>query len=376
MEVWIRQSMPYEVEGVHPMPFPIPGHMWDRKRGEALYAERMEFIRRVDQLGFDGLIFTEHHYGQNGGLTPSPVVMLAAASQVTEQVKLCTMGISLSIYDQPVRLAEELAMIDNLCRGRLVLGFITSAAQSLFAYSIPVEEERSRYHEAYDLLVKAWTAPEPFEWRGDNFNYDCVSILPRPLQEPHPPVWTTCSSEQSLQWAASRRMKLVAPGTVTQTLDIINYYREYAESQCGWTPTTADFGMAREFFIADAPAKVQAELDRLGEQDEGNSVNPRFRVPVLSAMLREQWGTRTYDYGAHLGRPAGSGRTAQGLEGGQYLIGLPDQVTEQIVEQRAACGNPGVLVIRPEIGTMSLEAVGDGLELFAKEVLPVVRELK
>src|SRR5262245_18921152 len=227
MEVWIRQSMPYQCLDDQPMPFPVPGRLWDRELGETLYSERMKFISRVDKLGFDGLIFTEHHYGQNGGLTPSPVVMMAAASQVTEQIKLVTMGISLSIYDQPIRLAEELAMIDNLCHGRLVIGLITSAAQSLFAYSVPVNEERSRYHEAYDLMVKAWTEPDPFEWRGEHFNYDCVSILPRPLQVPHPTVWTTCSSAEILQWAASHHLRLVAPGTVTQTLDIINYYRDY-----------------------------------------------------------------------------------------------------------------------------------------------------
>lgn len=376
MEVWIRQSMPYQCLDDQLMPFPIPGRLWDRALGESLYSERMKFIRRVDQLGFDGLIFTEHHYGQNGGLTPSPVVMLAAASQVTEQIKLVTMGISLSVYEQPVRLAEELAMIDNLCHGRLVIGLITSAAQSLFALSIPLEDERSRYHEAYELIEKAWTEPEPFEWHGQHYNYECVSILPRPLQVPHPPVWTTCSSEESLQWAARHQFRLVAPGTVTQTYDILSYYRHFAETQCGWTPTSADLGMAREFYIAPTQAEVDAVIDRLVEHDESASVNPRFRVPRLREMVREQWGSRSYDYGSRLGRPAGSGRTPEGYAGGQFLVGAPDAITQQIVEQRAASGNPGVLVIRPEIGTMSLEAVGDGLELFAREVLPVLRKLE
>ncbi len=375
MEVWIRQSMAYQCVDEGPMPFPVPGRLWDRARGHEMYTERMKFIRRVDQLGFDGLIFTEHHFGPNGGLTPSPVVMLSAASQVTEQIKLVTMGISLSVYEQPVRLAEELAMIDNLSHGRLVVGLITSAAQSLFALSIPVDEERARYHEAYELMERAWTDPDPFEWRGQHFNYDCVSILPRPLQEPHPPVWTTCSSEESLQWAARNRFKLVAPGVVTQTADILNYYKHYAETECGWSPTSADFGMAREFYIAPTQRKVDELLPSLIARDEVNSINPRFRVPELTAVLHRQWSTRTYDYGSHLGRPAGSGLSAEGYAGGQFLVGDPETITRQIVEQRAACGNPGVLVIRPEIGTMSLQEVGDGLELFAREVLPIVRKL-
>src|SRR5205823_1710375 len=147
-------------------------------------------------------------------------------------------------------------------------------------------------HEAYDLMAKAWTEPDPFEWHGEHYSYDCVSILPRPLQTPHPSMWTTCSSEESLQWAASRHFKLVAPGTVTQTSDIINYYRDYAQNHCGWTPTSADFGMAREFFIAPTRARVDAELANLGDNNEENSVNPRFRVPALTALLREQWDTR------------------------------------------------------------------------------------
>src|SRR5581483_5770191 len=211
-----------------------------------------------------------------------------------------------------VRLAEELAMIDNLCHGRLVVGLITSAAQSLYAFTIPVDEERSRYHEAYHLMVRAWTDPEPFEWRGTHFNYDCVSILPRPLQTPHPPIWTTCSSEESLQWAARNHFCLVAPGTTAQTFDILNYYREYSQTHCGWTPTAMDLGMAREFYIAPTQAQIDAVIDDLLDNDEVNGVNPRFRVPVLTKLLREQWSTRTYDYGSHLGRPAGSGRSAEG----------------------------------------------------------------
>jgi alkanesulfonate monooxygenase SsuD/methylene tetrahydromethanopterin reductase-like flavin-dependent oxidoreductase (luciferase family) len=375
MEVWIRQSMAYQCLDDEPMPFPVPGRMWDRNLGETLYTDRMKFISRMDKLGFDGMIFTEHHSGPNGGLTPSPVVMLAAATQVTEQIKLITMGISLSVYAQPVRLAEELAMIDNLSHGRLVVGLITSAAQSLYALSVPLEEERSRYHEAYELMEKAWTEPDPFEWRGQHFNYDCVSILPRPLQQPHPPIWTTCSSEQSLQWAAQHRFKLLAPGTTTQVSDILSYYRHYAETECGWTPTSADLGMAREFYIAPTKAKVDEVLDGLIASDEAMGFNPRFRTPVLSSMVKEQWSTRTYDYGSHLGRPAGSGRTPEGYAGGFFLAGDPDTITRMIIEQRAASGNPDVLVIRPEIGTMSLEEVGDGLELFAREVLPTIRKL-
>src|SRR5579871_3945981 len=151
MQVWFRQTAPYYYSDESQTPFPVPGWMWDRARGEGLYAERMHFIQRLDELGFDGIIFTEHHYGANGGLMASPIVLMAAATQVTERIKLATMGIALALYPQPVRVAEELAMVDNLSHGRLVAGFISGTPQNLYAYNVPAHEERERYHEAYDL---------------------------------------------------------------------------------------------------------------------------------------------------------------------------------------------------------------------------------
>ncbi|NIO08910.1 MAG: LLM class flavin-dependent oxidoreductase, partial [Deltaproteobacteria bacterium] len=80
MEVWIRPSYYYLSQFDEPMPFPVPGRMWDRSRGEKLYDDHMRFVRSLDELGFDGVLFTEHHYGPNGGLTPSPNVFLSAAT--------------------------------------------------------------------------------------------------------------------------------------------------------------------------------------------------------------------------------------------------------------------------------------------------------
>src|SRR5256885_2730124 len=100
--------------------------MWDPEFARKRYAERLPFMRRMDALGLDGLVFTEHHYGPNGGLTPSPIVMLAAAAGITSSCKLVTLGIVLSLYGHPVRVAEELALVDNISQGRLVVGLISA----------------------------------------------------------------------------------------------------------------------------------------------------------------------------------------------------------------------------------------------------------
>jgi len=144
-------------------------------------------------------------------------VLLAAASQVTERIKLITMGIQLSLYPQPVRVAEELAMANNLSGGRVVAGFVSTTAASLYAYNVTATEDRARYHEAYDLIVKAWTESEPFEWHGDYFDYPCVSILPRRSRAASP-VWTVAASAESLQWAAQRHMALLSSGPTSRAL--------------------------------------------------------------------------------------------------------------------------------------------------------------
>src|SRR5437762_4185373 len=125
MQLWVRQGMAYRSQEKGPMPFPVPGWMWDGELGLDLYRQRMRYIRGVDELGFDGIIFTEHHYGPNGGLTPSPHITVAAATQITSHINLITMGIILAAHGHPVRVAEEISMIDNLSDGRHIVGFIS-----------------------------------------------------------------------------------------------------------------------------------------------------------------------------------------------------------------------------------------------------------
>ena len=127
-------------------------------------------------------------------------------------------------------------MVDNLSHGRLVVGFISSGGQNLYAYNEPVAGERERYHEAYDLIEKAWTEENPFEWHTENFNYDCISILPRPVQVPHPQIWTTGTAAETIQWAAQKGIRFVSHGPTEEVAERLNYYRSYAASDAGWTP--------------------------------------------------------------------------------------------------------------------------------------------
>ncbi|HEY3115949.1 MAG TPA: LLM class flavin-dependent oxidoreductase [Chloroflexota bacterium] len=387
MEIWIRQSMAYHPHVDGPMPYPVPGWMWDRDLGLQAYSERMPWIQRMEDLGFDGIIFTEHHYGPNGGLTPSPMILLSAATQVTSRIKLATMGIALSLYPNPVRVAEDLAILDNLSRGRVVPGFISAVPQSLHAYNMKIEEEAGRYHEAYDLLIRAWTDPNPFEWHSDYYDFPLVSILPRPLQQPHPPIWTTATSDQSIQWAAKHKISFIAAGPTKQCSDILDYYKSYAESECGWTPTRENRGIFREIYVNGTNAEFDERFDEILNQERENAYpwgpearamgaeTAPFERPGLEGLTRERFRLKSYTWKKEGGRPdRGVGRGIAQVKSGHFLLGHPESLTQQIIEQQKAT-NAGVLVIRPEMGNMSLKEAGDGMELFAKEVLPVVSKL-
>jgi alkanesulfonate monooxygenase SsuD/methylene tetrahydromethanopterin reductase-like flavin-dependent oxidoreductase (luciferase family) len=335
----------------------------------------MPYIRRMEECGFDGIIFTEHHYGPNGGLTPSPIALLSAATQVTSRIRLVTMGIQLATYPQPVRVAEELAVVDHLSQGRLVVGFISSVAQSLYAFNLREEEEPSRYHEAYDLIVKAWTDPNPFEWHGQYYDYNCVSILPRPYQLPHPPIWTTARSDQSIRWAAEHHIGFVAAGPTSQCIDILDAYQSYAESEFGWTPTAAERAVFREIYVAPSKARFDEKFAEITSQEQENAYPREIEHRDLRELERGRYTPKTYTWKKDGGRPArGVGRGMEQVRNGHFLLGDPEELTRQIIEQRKTT-NAGVLVIRPEMGNMSLQETTQGMELFAKEVLPVLRDL-
>ena len=377
MKVWIRQVMAYRHPAHSPMPFPVPGWMWDRSVAIAQYDQRLAYIRRLEALGFDGAIFTEHHYGTIGGLTPSPNIMLAAATQLTERIALVTMGNILALHAHPVRLAEELAMLDNLSHGRLVAGFVSGNEEAHYAYSIRPQEARGRQQEAYALIHRAWTDANPFEWRGEYFQYNCVSILPRPFQTPHPPVWTSGLSAETLEWAARNRIGLVASGTVEQAGKALDYYRQYAAAHCDWRPDAISLGLSRELMVLPTMAQAREFAERLYSRDRQDHRGQSFTVPHLDDLTRQRYTPRSYEY---LGGDPGDFASRAGTSfeemqaNGTYVVGDPDSVAEQLVRQQQTLG-AGVLIVRPELTGMPLDQVVAGLELFAREVLPTLQAL-
>src|SRR5438874_3472992 len=167
----------------------LPNELYDPVKGHELYREYINTLAYAEELGFDGLCVNEHH--QNAyGLMPSPNLMAAALSRRTQRAVITVLGNSIALYNPPVRIAEEFAMLDVMTGGRFIAGFpVGTSMDTNFAYGEVPATLRDKYREGHDLIIQAWTRPEPFSFNGKYTQLRYVNIWPRPLQKPHPPVW-------------------------------------------------------------------------------------------------------------------------------------------------------------------------------------------
>ena len=197
-------ELPDDFRQTHPSVWvDIDPALFDPARGHRMYNEFMDELEHAAALGFDAVCVNEHH--SNGyGLMPSPNLIASALARRTRDAAICVMGNSLALYNPPVRVAEEMAMIDCISGGRLIAGFpVGTPMDTCYAYGQNPSQLRARYHEAHDLVMKAWQEPRPFAWNGRFTKLRYVNPWPRPVQKPHPPVWIPGGgSIETWRWCA------------------------------------------------------------------------------------------------------------------------------------------------------------------------------
>src|SRR5712691_6496040 len=167
----------------------LPNHLYDPVRGHQLYNEYLDMLEYADQLGFDAVGVNEHH--QNGyGMMPSPNLMAAALARRCPSASLLVLGNSIALYNPPVRVAEEFAMLDVISGGRLIAGFPVGTSMDInYCYGQNPATVREKYREAHDLILRSWKENDVFSFNGKFTKLRYVNLWPKPLQQPHPPVW-------------------------------------------------------------------------------------------------------------------------------------------------------------------------------------------
>lgn len=167
----------------------IDSRLFDPVLGGAMYHDYLDQIQEAAKLGFDGVCVNEHH--SNGyGMMPSPNLMASILARNTVRGAVCVMGNAPVLYDPPLRVAEELAMLDCLSGGRLIAGLpLGTPMDTCYAYGSNHSTLRDKYVEACELVVRAWQEPTPFAFSGRFYQHRYVNIWPRSIQIPHPPIW-------------------------------------------------------------------------------------------------------------------------------------------------------------------------------------------
>jgi alkanesulfonate monooxygenase SsuD/methylene tetrahydromethanopterin reductase-like flavin-dependent oxidoreductase (luciferase family) len=214
--------------------WPVPNRLFDPGQAVEVVASRMDHVQLADELGFDWIGCAEHHYSP-GSLAANVSAVAAAITQRARRARICIMGALLPL-NNPIRVAEEYALVDAMSGGRLVAGLLRGAPYEYLVYSVPPAESRARFEEAWELVIRAWSDTEPFGWEGDHYHYRYVSIWPRPIQMPLPPIFISGSSKESAEFAVQRRIGLgLAFTNLAAAKPAAQYYFEQAAAQA-WEP--------------------------------------------------------------------------------------------------------------------------------------------
>lgn len=221
-----------------------------------VYETALERFAIMDQAGYDAVWLAEHHFS-SFSVCPSVHMMGTMAAARTKRLRIGT-AVSLAPFYNPLRLAEEVALLDVLSGGRVNWGAGRGFERSEFAaFGIAGEESAPRFHEAVDIVLKAWTQ-QLLSYEGRFYKYDGVEVLPKPLQAPHPPVWMAASSTPAIDWAASQGHSILMDPHSSRT-DLIRKRRHYAAKliEAGHSDTGRSIPMARLIAVDETADKAR-----------------------------------------------------------------------------------------------------------------------
>jgi alkanesulfonate monooxygenase SsuD/methylene tetrahydromethanopterin reductase-like flavin-dependent oxidoreductase (luciferase family) len=365
MKAAIFTSVPYMGPAPRGM-WPVPSESFSAEVAERSMETSLEQFELADQLGFDWVTLAEHHFAPMS-LTPNPMVMAGALTQRVKRAKIALLGANIPILN-PVRVAEEFAMLDALTGGRVVAGMLRGTSNEYVTYATNPAESRGRFEEALELIVRAWTEPQPFGWQGRYYEYRAISIWPRPVQQPHPPIYMSGSSPESGEFAARRHLKLgFAFTTVPLASTAAAYYRAQA-SEYGWVPVPDDVLYRLSIHVADTDAQAIDDLLAAGAAERRLGFSQSNRALDEAATNLGYYGRDVENQRGRLQPHDFNER----IKLGQLLVGSPETVLDQICAIRESLGCGILDLIFQPIGR---DKTLKSIELFGTQVLPRMREL-
>lgn len=377
MKIFGFHLMPYQglpdshLESMDSSWITLSNEMFDPALGNALYQRYIGELIAYDRAGFDGVCVNEHHQSAYG-MMPSPNVIAGVLVPQTS-CQIAILGNALPLRDHPLRVAEEVAMLDVISGGRIISGFVRGIGAEYHSFGMDPTISRDRFYEAHDLIVAAWTRPGPFEWYGKHYKFRYVNPWPRPLRQPHPPIWSPSQgSGETVDWAARNRYTYLQTysdiGTVSRVFDGVRA----AADGYGYSLSPGQLGWALPVCVADTDAAAEAialpALDTL--------FNKLMRMPkdmfFPAGYVSSATGARILATKGGLG--SGKADVRQLVERGYAIAGSPDSVRSRLEQYQKELGF-GVLCPMFQFGSLSHEHFVTSLTLFTEQVMPALRPL-
>lgn len=320
------------------------------------FSTYLDLWARDEALGFEGIFFSEHHFG--GAYGASPNLLIAATAMRTRTLRLGVMGV-VTPYYQPWRLFEEIGMLDHMSGGRLEIGTAVGIPQEMAQVGITMQEARERNDEAMAILDAA-LEKEVISFHGKYYNFDNLRPLPRPLQRPAPPKWTTVVSDDSARKAARRRSKICTGFNPTPRVKaIFDHYRDEAD-KAGIKVGPEDLALRRRVVVADSEGEAKEKSAAVAERLRAQlAKDPRATLKLVGPNTPVPDDAKPQGGGFAIGED-------------EFIAGTPGHVAEEIIRQCRAIGAAHFLAVLH--WGAAVNEVARGHELFGEKVIPLLRK--
>jgi alkanesulfonate monooxygenase SsuD/methylene tetrahydromethanopterin reductase-like flavin-dependent oxidoreductase (luciferase family) len=303
-------------------------------------------------------------------MMPVPGVIAGALSRAVKRAKLAILGRALPLSNNPLAIAEEFAMLDNLTYGRLIAGFVRGIGAEYHAAGINPAYSQERFAEAHDLIVRAWTEPGPFTFSGKHYQFRYVNPWPRPYQSPHPPIWIPSQgSASTIRWAA--RMRYTYCQTLSPIAAVARFFQLYRDEaeRAGYQSSPEQLAWSNTIYVGETDGKAVREA------------RPHLEALVNSflKMPTEMLLPPGYTDVASIKRVRGvkvTGKT-QSIEelmsSGVVIVGGPETVRQKLGEYQDFAGFNTSLT-KTQFGTLPNEMARANMTAIAEEIIPAVRD--
>jgi alkanesulfonate monooxygenase SsuD/methylene tetrahydromethanopterin reductase-like flavin-dependent oxidoreductase (luciferase family) len=352
----------------------LPNQFCDPENASRLYNQYLDIWCAADEMGLE-IMLNEHHQTATC-MVPAAPIMLGILARQTRDARLLILGNPLPNRNQPVRVAEEMAMVDVISKGRVEVGFVRSVPYEAAAANILPYQGSERLWESHDLILKAWTTHDgPFNFEGKWHHHRQVNIWPRPYQQPHPPVWiTTGSAGSTLPVAQHKHVAAIFLAGYSKVRPIFDAYRENYLKLHGKHAPLDRLAYCGLIFVSDDEKTAEEGAEQIMWYMQANKVPehwknpPGYHSPAVSANVLR---------GAHV---SGSGAAystdlKEHMRRGNVFAGTPDQVYEQIKAFWEYSGGFGHMLMMGQAGHMSEAQTLRSMKLYNEEVYPRLKEL-